>query len=156
MKTSFSGELSNGHFYANDAELWGKMSIKECRIDVTDLSLLKGKQKMYNYINGVLYKWAGAILRKYGHSVSDATAAAFLEDKYMKTIEDGPDGPIQYVPSQRDWTKEAMSEYIDNVILFFAETLSEEAPDAVEYISNLEKKKRYKNLTLIHRSKEDF
>jgi len=158
MKRSFLGEKKGNMFIPKDLHAWSEIPEgEEIRADIFITSELKGKAKQYNYLNGVLYPWAGAIFRKHGNQVSDVACQAFLEQRFAEEIEHQmTTEPIHFVPSQRHWSKQKLSDVIDSIIVFMAETFSEEAPDALSYISDKEKEKTYKNLSLMIRTKEDF
>lgn len=157
MREAFIGSLSDGVFRANDEERWKSLRISEAQISVVDLSKLKPKQKMYNYLNGIFYPWAHQVFVDKGYEISPAAVIEYLERRFLEEQEIDPDGEvIKFVKSQRDWSFDTLKNYLDMVIMFMATNLSAMAPDAVAYLANEESKKTYRNIVVQFKTKEDF
>lgn len=130
--------------------------------DIIDPSALSGKAKLFNYYNGVFLPVATRAFRDAGYNFDDSATDAFLMNQFgrsvfYKSTEQNEDGEELHLPtSKSSWTKQKLSDYVDDCIVFLLQELGAEAPDSVEYLKDIEKKKTFQNLKNLSKSKFDY
>lgn len=130
--------------------------------DIIDPSALSGKSKLFNYYNGVFLPVATKAFRDVGYNYDDAATDAHLMNEFGRSVfhkhsEQNEDGEEIYLPTTKSsWTKQKLSDYVDDCILFLIEQLGAEAPDSVEYLKDEEKKKKFQSIKILNKSKFDF
>ena len=124
--------------------------------DIIDPSALSGKSKLFNYYNGVFLPVATKAFRDAGNAYDVAATDAELMNMFGRTPYTDKSGDVVLLATSKSgWTKQKLSDYVDDCILFLIEELQTEAPDSVEYLKDEEKKKKFQNIKILQKSKFD-
>lgn len=131
---------------------------KDAEIELTDPDAKKGKLKKWAYYRGVLLPIFHRELRNRGINIDlGSTHTFYCMQKFGKDILLNPitGVPEEVVTSQSDWTAERLSQFIDDLVIDLMEEFGLEAPDSAEYLADLEKKKKLRNLRIIYAQQRD-